>query len=112
MTLRAQLVADGPVFVDPDAFGESVTYIQGGISTVMNAVVIRGDMAAVQSVGGKSYGARLVKILIPVATLARVKERLDSVTCQARPEDLVVTTFRITKIIDQDAGMWTLEAEG
>lgn len=106
------MVTDGPVFVDPDAFGESVTYMQAGaLPTVMNAVVMRGDTAAVQAVGGRSYQATVVKLCIPVASLSRIKEGKDTVTFFFRPEDVTVTTFRITKIIEQDAGMWTLEAE-
>jgi hypothetical protein len=112
VSLKTQILADGPVFVSSSEFGESVTYTQSGVATVMDAVVLRGDMARVQAVGGRSYSGIMIKVLIPVATLPFVKERLDTVAVRLRPEQSVDTTFRVTKILDQDAGMWTLELEG
>lgn len=111
MSLKDQLLADGALFVNADEFGEAVTYTQAGVPTEMNAVVIRGDMARVLAVGGRSYSGIMVKLMIPVATLPQIK-KLDTVAIRLRATDSVDTVFRVGKILDQDDGMWTVEAEG
>jgi|SRR6185503_16893697 len=111
MSFKDQLLADGPLFANPEEFGEEVTYTQAGVQTVMDAVVIRGDMARVLAVGGRSYAGIMVKLMIPVATLPQIK-KLDTVAIRLRATDAADTVFRIGKVLDQDDGMWTLEAEG
>ena len=111
MSLKTQLLADGPLFVDPAVFGETITYTQGAVTTTLNAVVQRGDTEKITSIGGRSFPGNVIQLEIPVASMPLIKERFDSVHVTLRPGDVSPTKLRITKIREQDEGMWTLEAE-
>lgn len=113
MTLRSKLSTDGDIFVNPDHFGETITYTpHNELSKTINAQVFRSPVRPVEQ-GGRSAPVNVVEIWISKhATngVVSVKERLDKVSLPLQ-EGGPVVELRVTKKIEQDAGMWRLEAQ-
>lgn len=114
MTLRSKLSTDaGAVFLNSDHFAESITYTpHNGLSKSIKAVIDRSPVRPVER-GGKPLPGNIVEIWIAnhaTDGVASVKERFDKVSLPIR-EGGAAVDLRITKIIEQDAGLWRLEAQ-
>lgn len=102
------------VFLNSDHFAESITYTpHNELAVSIKAIVNRSPVRPVEH-GGKPLPGNLIEIEIANhATLGRtsIKERFDKVTLPLREGGSAVDLV-VTKVIEQDPGMWRLEARG
>lgn len=88
--------------------GELVTYTpQGGAAKTFMALVERRP-TQVQQTGGFSYGATTIELQIPrdaTDGVLSIKERFDKVAFKKSLDDAAATTFTVTKILQEDAGL-------
>lgn len=114
MTLRSKLSTDsGSVFLNSDHFAESITYTpHNELSKTIKAVIDRSPVRPVER-GGRPSPVNIVEIWIAnhaTDGVTSVKERFDKVSLPLR-EGGAAVDLRITKVIEQDAGLWRLEAQ-
>lgn len=113
MTLRSKLSTDaGAVFLNSDHFAASITYTpHNELSKTIKAVIDRSPVRSVEH-GGKPLPGNIVEIWIAnhaTDGVTSVKERHDKVSLPLREGGAAVELV-VTKIIEQDAGLWRLEA--
>jgi len=98
---------------------ESVDYtIKGGVAKTINAIVDRSDPnPKVDGTGrGGNFrpfpvnGLRLMIGSDAIKGIETVTEKFDIVRLSLKEGGATKTTFRVVKVVDQDPGMWHLEA--
>ncbi len=87
-------------------FQESVTYTQDGTPTTVNAIVRRETLEEAGPDGLRLEYA--VSIEVARNDLATVKVGDDTAGLKKRIGDAANTTYKITRILSQDGGMWLL----
>lgn len=102
------MAADAEFLVDPDEFGESVTYTpKVGSAVTRNAVV---DRMGLQEVEGTGALAETFDVLIPndaTNGVASVDTGGDTITFPPRVGETAVAR-QVVAVIDNDNGMWRL----
>lgn len=89
--------------------GELVTYTpHGGVARTFKAIVERRPTQVQGGAGGVQYGANTLELQIPrdaTDGVLSIKERFDKVQFKKSLDDAAVTTFTVTKISHEDAGL-------
>lgn len=109
-TFGEQIPEDALAFVDPDEFGEELTYNVGGVTPrTVHATVMRGELGPrpedeyITAVGVRLYIPNRDEFGITAHTGA------DTVEVSVRRGD-AAQTLRVVRVISCDEGMWHLEA--
>ncbi len=114
MALSVDLKADMVQEFLSSGFEEEVDYtIKGGASKTIKAIVDRSDPNPQKDVSGRPFPVNGIQITIgsePLLGIETITEKFDLVSLPLKEGGATKATFRVVKILDQDPGMWHLEA--
>lgn len=113
-TLKSQLGTDSVNFLSVSEFGESITYTPyQDLAKTIKAIVDRNPEPKIIEHGGKPFKGNRIELFIANHStngVTSVKKGFDRVELPLI-EGGDNVTFRITKVLNSDPGMWHLEAE-